>query len=183
MAKRRYSYEESHRTVNGVKQKRCTKCKEWKSESEFGKLRRSKDGLRWWCFECRNERRQRYYDPHRKTTRRNYKYEQSHRVVDGVRQKRCSKCKRWKAESKFHRVQGRKDGLATCCKKCASKASMESYRKRRSAVKEWLRMVDTPLASTLNGASSRVGEKAVRGPSPTHPERSVSSVSGPKRRT
>jgi hypothetical protein len=136
MAKRRYSYEESHRTVNGVRQKRCSKCKKWKSESKFGRLRRNKDGLRWWCFDCRNERRRKYYDRHRKTTRRNYTYEESHRIVDGVRQKRCSKCKRWKAESKFYRVHARKDGLATSCKKCASRASMESYRKWRLAVEE-----------------------------------------------
>ena len=135
IAKRRYSYEESHRTVNGIKQKRCTKCKKWKSESAFGKLRSNKDGLRYRCFECRNQRRRKYYNQHRKTTRRNYKYEESHRVVDGEKQKRCSKCKRWKAESKFYRVQGRKDGLATSCKKCAKKAAMESHRKRLLAVK------------------------------------------------
>ena len=135
MAKRRYSYEESHRTVNGVKQKRCTKCKEWKDESKFGKQRRSKDGLRHWCFECRNKRRRKYYDRHRKTTRRNYSYEEAHRVVGGVKQKRCPKCKRWKAESKFSGAQGRKDGLATQCRNCASKTAAESYRKRRLAVR------------------------------------------------
>ncbi|MHC4106224.1 MAG: hypothetical protein ACYSR9_14875, partial [Planctomycetota bacterium] len=52
MAKRRYSYEEKHRTVNGVKQKRCTKCEKWKKESEFGKHRTSKDGLRTRCRDC-----------------------------------------------------------------------------------------------------------------------------------
>lgn len=33
--------------------KRCTKCGLEKPESEFGKCSRAKDGLSWWCKECR----------------------------------------------------------------------------------------------------------------------------------
>lgn len=32
--------------------KQCTKCKEWKSLSEFAESKTSKDGLRYWCKEC-----------------------------------------------------------------------------------------------------------------------------------
>ena len=135
MAKRRYRYEESHRTVNGVKQKRCTKCEQWKSESRFHKDRKSKDGLSSWCGDCGNEYGRKRYDQHRKTTKRYCKYEQSHRVVDGVKQKRCSKCKKWKAESKFYKIHRHKDGLAVWCKECSDRATNESHRKRRLAVR------------------------------------------------
>ena len=45
-------YEEYHRVVNGVKQKKCTKCKRWKPEDEFYKNRKPKDGLAWRCKKC-----------------------------------------------------------------------------------------------------------------------------------
>ncbi len=34
--------------------KHCTKCDNWKNESEFGKDRQTKDDLKCWCKECRN---------------------------------------------------------------------------------------------------------------------------------
>ena len=43
MAKRYYKYAEAHRTVNGIKQKLCVKCKEWKGKSEFRRERARKD--------------------------------------------------------------------------------------------------------------------------------------------
>jgi len=35
-----------------MKLKRCSKCKQWKPLSKFGKHKDSKDGLRYWCKEC-----------------------------------------------------------------------------------------------------------------------------------
>ena len=34
--------------------KQCSRCKEWKEEVEYGKLKSSKDGLNCWCKSCRN---------------------------------------------------------------------------------------------------------------------------------
>jgi len=63
-----------------------------------------------------------------------FRYEESHRVVSGVKQKRCSGCKRWKAGSEFYRLRTCRDGLAIWCKECANKAIRKSQ-KRRLAVR------------------------------------------------
>jgi len=57
------------------------------------------------------------------------KYEDFHRVVDGVKQKLCGKCNEWKPESEFHKNASCKDGLAGSCKVCKAKAARQ-YRKR-----------------------------------------------------
>lgn len=41
--------------------KRCTKCGEWKDESEFGKKPRNKNGLNCWCKNCCNEQTKKYH--------------------------------------------------------------------------------------------------------------------------
>lgn len=57
------------------------------------------------------------------------KYEDLHRVVDGVEQKLCRKCNEWKPESEFHKNASSKDGLAGSCKVCKAKAT-RLYRER-----------------------------------------------------
>ena len=52
MTRRYYKYEEKHRTVKGVKQKLCPRCKRWKAEREFYKNIRNKDGLQFPCKAC-----------------------------------------------------------------------------------------------------------------------------------
>jgi len=66
--------------------------------------------------------------------KRYYRYEERHRVVDGVKEKRCYRCKKWKAESEFYKRYSHKDGLAVWCKGCSDKAVIKS-RKRRPAVR------------------------------------------------
>jgi hypothetical protein len=63
-----------------------------------------------------------------------FRYEEGHRVVGGVKKKRCSRCKRWKAESEFYKRRKYKDGLDTWCKKCICEAARK-YRERRTAVR------------------------------------------------
>ncbi len=113
--------------------KRCTKCKKWKDESEFGKQPKSKDGLRYWCKNCVRESARRYYKKDGGRVKRYYRYEERHRVVGGVKEKRCRRCKKWKAESEFYKRHRHKDGLAVWCKECSDKAVIKS-RKRRPAV-------------------------------------------------
>jgi len=62
-----------------------------------------------------------------------YRYEECHRVIDGLKEKRCRKCKRWKAESDFYKRRRHKDGLAVWCKECANKAVNKARKKRRMA--------------------------------------------------
>ncbi len=133
--RRNYSYEESHRTVRGVKQKHCSKCKRWKAESKFAKHSTYGDGLRYWCKDCEREYKRRYYKKNRKAVKKCLRYEERHRIVNRVKQKRCSRCKKWKTEREFYKNRARKDGLQFLCKKCSKKAYKNSYKKRRKAVR------------------------------------------------
>ncbi|MHC4462896.1 MAG: hypothetical protein ACYS30_15925 [Planctomycetota bacterium] len=113
------------------KKKRCTKCGKIKDKGEFGKEKRHKDGLRYSCKSCEQQYQRAYYLRNRKGTRRNFKYEESHRVFGGVKQKLCRKCRKWKLESEFHWNPTTKDGLRARCKKCVNKA----YKPRRLVVR------------------------------------------------
>ena len=135
MTRRYLSYEEKHRTVKGVKQKLCTKCKKWKSETQYHKQSRTNDRLRSWCKDCEWEyqrERNRKMGKGLKTLRR---YEEYHRVVGGVKQKKCTKCKRWKTEIEFYKTKRNKDGLQFTCKACSDKATNKSRKKRRLTAK------------------------------------------------
>ena len=133
--KRYFRYEESHRTIDGVKQKRCSKCKKWKDESKFGKDRYGKDGLGYDCKDCVRAYIRERYKKEGKGLKTYYRYEECHRVVDGVKQKRCRRCKSWKTESEFYKSRSYKDGLQFRCKACANKATNKSHKKRRKAVR------------------------------------------------
>jgi len=128
--RKRYRYEQSHRVVDGVKEKRCHKCRRWKPESKFSKKRKRKDGLQQYCKECSSKVTRRYYRQNRKSVRKYYIYEQSHRVTDGVKEKRCRKCSKWKAESKFYKNRNANDRLNSWCKECGIKATSECRRRR-----------------------------------------------------
>ena len=106
----------------------------WKDESEFSKDRVNKDGLSCWCKKCGREYGHEYYIGNRRDVKKYYVYEQSHRVIGGVKEKRCRKCGKWKSESKFYKQSKHKDGLANRCKECANKATNKA-RKRRLAVR------------------------------------------------
>ncbi len=115
--------------------KRCSKCKKRKDESKFGKRPGTKSGVYLWCKDCvRADMRERY-KKEGKGLKTYYRYEECHRVVDGVKQKRCRRCKRWKAESDFYKRRSNKDGLAVWCKECSDKATNKSHKKRRLAVR------------------------------------------------
>ncbi len=117
-ARRNLRYEDRHRIVKGVKQKRCSKCGKWKGLGKFYKNRSRKDGLMERCMKCTYNADDRSNDPKRKRTRKNLRYEDRHRVVKGVKQKYCRKCKSWKSESAFYNDRWRKDGLDNRCKNC-----------------------------------------------------------------
>ena len=104
MAKRHYRYEETHHTFKGVKQKRCSKCKKWKDESEFFKNRARKDGLKSRCKDCDKAYRRKRYRKNGKRIKEQLKYEDRHRVVRGVKEKRCCCCRQWRDESQFHKT-------------------------------------------------------------------------------
>jgi septal ring factor EnvC (AmiA/AmiB activator) len=53
LARKDKDYEDVHRVTDGVNQKLCRRCKEWKAESEFHKNSSSKDGLSGSCKACK----------------------------------------------------------------------------------------------------------------------------------
>jgi len=101
--------------------KQCNKCKRWKDESEYGRDVRRRDGLTGTCRKCENKRYREFYRRSRKYVKKYYSYEQSHRVVEGVKEKRCRKCKSWKPESEFYSHRRNKDGLDVWCRECVRK--------------------------------------------------------------
>lgn len=55
------------------KTKRCPKCKNIKSISEFGKEETRKDGFRCWCCSCDNKRNRKHYQEHKEEYRKRQK--------------------------------------------------------------------------------------------------------------
>jgi len=110
--------------------KRCTKCKKWKDESKFGKKPGTRSGVYSWCKDCVRAYMRERYKKEGKGLKQYYRYEECHRVVDGVKQKRCRRCKSWKAESDFYKRRSNKDGLAVWCKECSDKATNKARKKR-----------------------------------------------------
>ena len=114
--------------------KQCTKCKKRKGKAEFHKDSSSKDGLSHSCKKCvRDYDRRKYRKKKGGHVRRYLSYEQRHRVVGRVKQKRCGKCKKWKAESEFYKMRQQKDGLAPRCKKCSNKLTNKARKRRLAA--------------------------------------------------
>ena len=115
------------------KMKRCSKCKTLKDKSQFGKNRTLSDGLRVWCKKCESEYARKRYEKNRDAVKKYFRFEDLHRVVRGVKQKRCGRCKKWKPESTFYKHHRHIDGLAVWCKGCANKAT-NRCRRLRSAM-------------------------------------------------
>ena len=128
--KKYYRYEERHRVVDGEKQKRCRRCKKWKDESEFGKHRTSKDGLSIRCRDCDRAYDRERYRKDMKSVKDRLRYEQRHRIVAGVKQRLCCRCKKWKDENQYCRSRRSKDELQWQCKECESEYARKYYRQK-----------------------------------------------------
>lgn len=94
---------------NELGQKQCTKCKQWKDETEFSKNIYSPDGLNTVCKLCDKTRAAIFRKP-----RELYSYE----MYNEQGQKQCSKCKQWRSVDSFCKCTANKDGLSNCCKQC-----------------------------------------------------------------
>lgn len=120
MTRKYYTYEDTHRKVNGRKQKYCIKCHEWKVEREFSKDQSSMDGLDMRCRDCARSHAQ---DLHRIATRKRkvtvyIGFKDRHRTVSGVKQKLCTNCGEWKKLNEYYKSSAQKDGLMGRCKEC-----------------------------------------------------------------
>ena len=110
--------------------KRCSKCNKRKDEIQYGKDSKNKDGLGYDCKDCVRAYIRERYKKEGKGLKTYYRYEECHRVVDGAKEKRCRRCKSWKADSDFYKVRINKDGLAVWCKECSNKATNKARKKR-----------------------------------------------------
>jgi len=135
-------FEERHRIVKGVRQKLCYRCKQWKDESHYYGYYRLKDGLSLSCKDCHKKNARERYERKKKGARRYLRYEQCHRVVKGIKEKFCRKCRKWKKESEYYKHRSTKDGLSTRCRKCIYKAASESYEPKRKSARRNLRYED-----------------------------------------
>jgi hypothetical protein len=131
MTKRYYKCEETHQTVRSVKLKRCTKCRNWKELSEFCRDSARKDGLRIYCKSCNKTYALKRYEKIKKSIRDYLRYEDRHRVIRGLKEKLCSRCKQWKYYSDFHKNSRTKDGLSFRCKECKSKCTEHKQKNER----------------------------------------------------
>ncbi|MHC4158329.1 MAG: hypothetical protein ACYSSO_04535 [Planctomycetota bacterium] len=102
--------------------KRCPRCRKLKEAGEFHNNSSRKDGLADACKKCELKRVRKYYGKPGQPVKRRYKYEQTHRKVGRVKQKRCRKCMKWRPESEYYKHRHNKDGLDAWCKKCVSKS-------------------------------------------------------------
>jgi hypothetical protein len=151
MTKKYYSYEETHRTVSGRKQKLCTKCIKWKDKREFHKDRYRKDGLKIRCKECDKadaHERRRKNRRKRKNVRQYLRYEQRHRTIRGVKQKLCCSCNKWKDESHYSRHRQLKDGLSLKCKDCERKRYARKRLEQKKKVREGICNMETVIGSS-----------------------------------
>ena len=89
--------------------KQCTKCKQTKAPTEFGKHRLRRDGLNSYCKVCFNaaRRKQKKYEP------------------DYSKKKQCNKCKQTKAPTEFPKKSVNRDGLDARCKVCCNAADRD----------------------------------------------------------
>ena len=102
------AWEPKWKIRNEYGQKQCTKCQQWKDESEFSKGN-SPDGLNTICKECDKQRAAINRKP-----RDLYSYEKYNK--QGLKQ--CTKCKQWKEISEFCICTANRDGLSCHCKQC-----------------------------------------------------------------
>ena len=133
MTRKYYKYAETHREVDGRKQKYCIKCYTWKDMREFNKDRSNTDGLNMNCQDCSRARgRARYRRAVKKKKIKVYlRYNDRHRTVRGVKQKLCTKCNKWKKQSEYYKCRSEKDGLMGKCRECTYKPG----KKKKSKVK------------------------------------------------
>ena len=98
-------YEPDYREHERKEMKQCTKCKQTKAPTEFGKDGSKRDGLTCRCKVCRHaEAKQKDYEP-------NYS-----------KKKQCITCKQTKAPTEFGKHRLRRDGLNSYCKVCFNAA-------------------------------------------------------------
>lgn len=95
----------------------CTKCKEKKPRSEFGKNARTLDGLMHRCKTCVNTIDKK---------RRDVNKLKNANGVDMTGTKVCGSCKKDKSKNEFYKCASARDGLSRRCKPCDAAANRQA---------------------------------------------------------
>lgn len=111
-------------------QKQCSKCKQWKNETDFSKGH-SPDGLNNICKSCDRTRAAKFRKP-----RKLYAYE----MYNEQGQKQCLRCKQWKSVDNYNICTANKDGLSQYCKQCQHEYDIK--RRGKSTVPNYLQHKD-----------------------------------------
>ena len=119
--------------------KLCTKCRKWKDENQFYERAKTKGGFSYWCKDCSRDYARRRLHPDGKKVKKYYGFAERHRVVAGVKQKWCHKCKKWKPESQYYKRRGCKDGLSYLCRKCEREYAHKLLKIDASRLKKYYR--------------------------------------------
>lgn len=122
------SYNKNHRTVNGVEQKFCIGCGVWGSVDKFYKNKSRSDGLNTYCKLCVKQISRKHRADKGIPERKRFTFEESFRVVDGIKEKRCTECDNWKSLISFNKNKQGRNGLSSQCKECLGTQQKE-YRK------------------------------------------------------
>jgi hypothetical protein len=102
--------------------KTCPGCKEQKPASEFGKNKRSADGLAYYCKPCFREVSKASY--RKRKAEQGKEVRESREVPEGS--KYCPRCDTIKLREDFGRNRTTGDGLTAYCKPCHSKVGAEN---------------------------------------------------------
>ena len=125
-------------------QKSCSKCKEIKDVSEFGKYPRHSDGLKSNCKSCANGNTKKSHERKTPEGKERWKERLKHMSDEEVNQhllnnmiritkgdtvliKRCYKCMEYKRIQELGMKKDQKDGIDNICLKCAGKRVKERY--------------------------------------------------------
>jgi hypothetical protein len=103
-----------HQFIDGVENKWCGKCQQYKPLAEFNLSRKCWDGLATECRQCMNAGRRVYEARLREQPR-----------APRTAPKRCSKCRETKPPSEFYSCVTKPDGLAAYCKPCSREYTAE----------------------------------------------------------
>lgn len=103
----------------------CSRCREYRPPSAFGRNRRNKDGLSSYCKRCHREYR----------AGATGALHCAPRSVRDSHGKTCARCREHKPWDEFRRKQSAKDGRQSYCRTCAYAYERESEERHTEAIK------------------------------------------------
>lgn len=123
--------------VPPMSSKRCPDCGEIKPDSEFWKLKASRDGLAYYCKVCFGLRNSRSYRKKQaKLGKKARAYRRHSDISEGT--KYCARCKEVKSVDEFGRNRATSSGLTDYCRPCHSEASAEIRKRGHGSSRNYL---------------------------------------------